>query len=173
MTKRDFFILTIKLFGMMSLVTLLMTVLSGYFSILYLDNEVIGTAAFCFLFVMVLGVFLLIVQYAPKIVEILKLDKGFDNDRIEFGNLSSKDIIRIGSYIVGAPIFINAVDELLYYFIRSFGNEVGDYVENVGGRSALLENGIRLVIGFLLITKYEVIANFLDKRKPTEESPDK
>lgn len=173
MTKRDFFILTIRLFGMMSMVTLVMTVLSGYVSIIYADVAAFGIATICFLLIVIFAIFLLIVQYAPKIVEILKLDSGFDNDKIEFGNFSPRDVVRIGSYIVGAPIFISAFSEIIYFLVRSFGNEVGDYVENLGGRSVLLENGIRLIIGFLLITKYEVVANFLVKQDKAEEIQEK
>ncbi len=82
-----FLILMIKIFGLYSAVTTIFSALPGNiaFSLRYID-------AFIVLWIVVatliaVGLFWLLIFKADKIIDLLKLDKGFADDRIELGNI--------------------------------------------------------------------------------------
>lgn len=97
MTKRDFFIVLVKLFGLYSAVT---TIFSGLpNNIMFGMNGEINIQVYIWLFAVtsvVVGLFWLLTFKADKLVDLLKLGKGFSDDRIETGNIKSEDIIKIG-----------------------------------------------------------------------------
>ncbi len=86
MTKRDFFIFFIKITGLFLLLSNVFTALPALFSygsfiagwqIVLLSVAVV---------LIVIGLFIILVQKADRLVDWLNLTKGFDDDRIELGN---------------------------------------------------------------------------------------
>ena len=115
------------------------------------------------------GIFLLLLFKPKSIVHSLKLDKGFDDDRIEFGNLAASDIVKIGCFIIGGLLFVNNIADVLsqtFLALKSDMHHVGYtyYNEYVWATSA-----IKTAIGFLLLTNYDFIAKLL-KTKDKENT---
>lgn len=97
MTKKDFLVLVIKLFGLSTAVSVLLTIvpttLTYSFDQLYTYYMImiaLFSCALCWF----------LIFHADNLVNFLSLDKGFDDDRIEFGNLKPVDIIRIAVLII-------------------------------------------------------------------------
>ena len=83
MTKKDFFILIIKLFGLSSAVTNIFSVIPTNIVYALSEFDVISILWITVASVIVVGLFVLLVIKAELVVKFLKLDKGFDDDRIE------------------------------------------------------------------------------------------
>ncbi|MGN6645753.1 MAG: hypothetical protein ACTHJT_04405 [Cytophaga sp.] len=167
MTKRDLFILIIKLFALYALITSLFGVLPMLtstmrfewtaFDVLYLLAYI---AFFCFLF------YLLTIK-SDKIVDLLKLDKGFDSDFIQFGSIEKIQIIQLGLIITGGLIFISDLPELIVGIFNLFKANVQKDIEDTLGfmtpqnNTYLVIDFIRILMGYLILTNHEYIAKKL------------
>jgi len=84
MTKKDFFILIIKIFGLFSVVSSLFSILPSNISFALMDFGFFSLIWIAVVLVVIIGLFVLLIFKAEKVVKLLKLDKGFDEDRIDF-----------------------------------------------------------------------------------------
>ena len=71
MTKKDFFILLIKIFGLFSLITNLFSVLPGNISIAFMDLDPMSAIWIIIAVALIFGLFVLLVFKAEKIVILL------------------------------------------------------------------------------------------------------
>ena len=101
MTKRDFFIVIVKLFGLFSLVSSLFSGLPTNISWALMDLDVTMAFWIIITFIVIVGLFVLLVFKSDNVVTLLRLDRGFDDDRIELGNLDSKNIVKVAVIIIG------------------------------------------------------------------------
>src|SRR5688572_13178736 len=126
MTKRDFFILIIKVFGLFSLVTSVFSTLPSNFIFIIMDATP-DVTSFVWLVtaaVVILSLFVLLVFQADKVVSLLKLDKGFDEDRIDLANLSASSIVKIATFIIGGFLLLDNVPAFLSYSLFAFKSSV-------------------------------------------------
>ena len=112
MTKKDLFVLLIKIFGLFSAVTSLFSVLPNNIMFALDSVDVISIIWVTVAIAVILGLFLILIFKANKIVELLKLDRGFEEERIDFGNLSSTDIIKIGTFVIDGFLIIDKCSRL-------------------------------------------------------------
>lgn len=124
MTKRDFFILVIKLFGLFSLVTSLFSVLPNNISFALMYMDAFSLAWIAVAVFVVIGLFVLLVLRPDKVVSLLRLDKGFDDDRIEVGNLKSSDILKLGIFIIGGLLILDNIPAFLSHTLFAFKGDV-------------------------------------------------
>lgn len=166
MTKKDFFIVLIKVFGLYSIVTNLFSVLPS--SLIYALSEIDAFVIAWLLLVIigVFGLFILLIFKAHKVVSMLKLDKGFDSNYIDFGNDSAKNIIKIGIIIIGGLLIINNIPSFLSQLFFSFKNEVSGSSVQFNGGYNLAISIINIILGYLLLSNY----NFIAKRMKLKDS---
>ena len=89
MTKRDLFRILIKIFGFYSGIITLFSIVPGYVSTLPNDFiPMLFLFVFGMIFLSLLLVYVLIFK-TDFIIDKLKLDQGFDEDRIQFENLNN------------------------------------------------------------------------------------
>lgn len=161
MTKRDFFILVIKLFGLMSIVTSLFSILPSNISFALIENDAFSLLLIAFSIIVVIGLFALLVFKAEKVVGILKLDKGFDDEKIDLANLNSSDIVKIGTFLIGGLLMLDNIPVFLSHTLfASKGSAVGqsyDMKENF----YWAVSGINIIIGYMLLTNYSFVAKLL------------
>lgn len=171
MTKRDFFRIIIKLFALYSIILTVFNWIPSNFIYAAYEFELISfLAVLGFTFLAVL-IYYILIKKTDKIIDILKIDKGFDDERIEFGNLSAANIVMLGIILIGGFLVIfNLVDFIQYSFL-AFKSEV-----NKGGVSSIYNNnfgtivdyfnwifsGINIVIGYLLLTNNTRIGKWLN-----------
>src|SRR5690349_13450048 len=113
MTKKDLFVLLIKLFGLYSAVISLFSVLPNNIMFAFNSVDLISIVWVTVSIAVVLGLFLILIFKANKIVERLKLDSGFEEERIDLGNSKSTDIIKIGTFVIGGFLIIDNVPGFL------------------------------------------------------------
>jgi len=165
MTKRDFFVLLIKVFGLYSLITALFSSLPGQLAFLSSGLDSISISIFIFSIAFVLGLFALLVFKADRVVNLLKLDRGFDEDRIELENVQADQIIKIGTFIIGGFLLLDNLPAFLSQTIFAFKSSQIGWEPTENDRTSWFVTGLNLVIGYLLITNYEFVAKKLQTKK--------
>ncbi|MDB2385406.1 hypothetical protein N9V96_02925 [Polaribacter sp.] len=120
MTKRDFFILLIKIFGLYSIITVVFSTLPN--NILFVIQN-IGITEIIWLIIttlIIIGLFYLLLKKADKVSDLLKLEKGFDQEIIDFSGLKSVDIIKFVVLIIGGFLFIENLPTFLSHTLFAF-----------------------------------------------------
>lgn len=159
MSKRDFFILTIKLFGLSSVVTTFFSVIPANLSYVLMDIDLIAIGWIMTVVIVVVGLFVVLVFKADKVVERLKLDKGFDDNRIELGNLKSDDIIKIGTFILGGLMIIDNIPGFLSHVLFAFRAENLGIEHGAEEKFSWVVTAVNLIVGYLLVTNYGFVAD--------------
>jgi hypothetical protein len=166
MTKRDFFKIMIKLFGLYSLVITLFSVVPQIITSITFAREsyeillwTLGSVVIVFLF------FLFILSNADGIIDKLKLDKGFDEERIELGNLNNESIFKFAIILIGCFLITDNISWFLNLSLTAFRNKAlpSEYLYQKNDYSNWIVCFLNLVIGCLLIANYRGIARFLNK----------
>jgi membrane-anchored glycerophosphoryl diester phosphodiesterase (GDPDase) len=165
MTKKDFFILMIKLFGLSSAVTNIFSVIPNNiaYAISYFDLVSIlwiaGVSA------IIIGLFILLVFKAEAIVEFLRLERGFEETRIELGNLNSSDVIKIGTFIIGGLMIIRNIPWFLSNTYWAFKNDIAGIPNGSKDSFNWAVNGLNLIFGYVLITNYDLIVKRFKRKE--------
>lgn len=182
MTKRDLFIVFIKLFSLYLFISTPFTIVPVFTSL-----SMMGIGFFPYLFIILalmvlIAVFFLIVVNADKIADKLKLHKGFDDDRVIIGQLSPTDIFRSTIVVLGLYLMVISFPELLTAGLRYFVSTLSPQNEfeepfsfnyNTAANYDYLTYIIELIIGYVMIVKHKSIAQiFNDKQEETAKSED-
>jgi hypothetical protein len=83
MTKNDFFIVMVKLFGLYSLFTTLFYVAPNYYTLFITGPRWEAVAISFFAIILPILIFTWIIIKAPAIAKWLKLNRGFEQNEIE------------------------------------------------------------------------------------------
>ena len=166
MTKTDFFRIIIKLFGLYWLI-------STFFSlgqIVYFSTTNAGWSGIIYSVVMLalmVFLFFVLIFKSDMIIDLLKLNKGFDEDRIEFQNFNVKNILMLAVIIIGATMILDNIASFLnqiYLSVKVFLSNQSDLV-TINGQSSyhLVLSSTKIVLGYLLLTNYPAVCKFLMK----------
>ncbi|TAN01168.1 MAG: hypothetical protein EPN39_02900 [Chitinophagaceae bacterium] len=170
MTKKDFFVLLIKLFGLYSIIAAIFSVLPSDIPFALSTINMMSIIWIIFVLVIVIGLFVLLIFKSERIVKLLKLESGFDDDKIELGKFNSAEIIKVGSFIIGGLLIIDNIPVFLNHTFFAFKNSLigNNYGQDVKFYWAL--SAIKIILGFLLVTKFAFVANLFQKSKNSNES---
>ena len=169
MSKRDFFILIIKVFGLYSVVKSIFSVLPGNISFAMSNIDFISISWILIAIIVVFGLFIVLIFKADKIVLLLKLDKGFDDEKIDIGNLKSVDIIKIGTFIIGGLLILENIPGFLSHTLFAFKGDIAGIKYNDQDKFYWAVSGVNLLIGFLLLTNYNFVAKMLKRDKSEKD----
>jgi len=121
-----------------------------------------------------IGLLFILIDKSKNLVKFLKLDRGFDDEKIDLGNFNAVHIVQTCSIVYGAYLLANNVPALLFYCFGTFAQEAS---HNGGGLGSLfnelsmidygnwLWSTIFSIVGYFLITKHKSIAGLLLKTK--------
>jgi hypothetical protein len=168
MTKRDFLILIIKLFGLYAAVTAIFSTLPNniVFSLGYIDTFVIVWVLATL--VITVGLFWILTFKADRLVDLLKLGQGFTDERIELGNIKSEDILKTGTFVIGGLLFIRSVPGLLSNIFWAFRGEIAGLEFTEKDKVNLGVSALNVILGYLLFTNYELVAKRLKGNKAAD-----
>ncbi|RRG21002.1 hypothetical protein DWB61_11315 [Ancylomarina euxinus] len=114
------------------------------------------------------GLFVLLIFKSHKLVNLLKLDKNFDDERVEIGNLNPSSIVKLALIIIGGLMIINNIpvflSQILFAFKRdSMGTEFhpNDYYN-------FIASGIKVLVGTLILTNYSALSKRLKLKEKTD-----
>lgn len=161
MTKRDFFIIIIKLFGLFSVVTSIFSVIPSNISFALMDIDLVSVIWIIVTIFTVIGLFVLLIFKSDKVVKLLKLDKGFDDERIEIGNLNTNSIVKLAVIIIGGLLILDNIPAFLSHTLYAFKGDIVGINYDIMDKFNWAINGINLVLGFLLLTNYNTVSKIL------------
>lgn len=166
MTKRDFFKLMIKLFGLYSGLMTLFTVIPNNIANLLFQFNFSSLLFITILILVVVSFFLLLIFKTDFIIDKLKLDKGFDDEKIQFENLTNDSIVKFAVFLIGGFLIINHFPNFLNYSFQIFKIELQNTELGYGNVNYFnwIISAINILIGYLLITNYKAVAAFFDKK---------
>ncbi len=176
MTKRDFFIIVLKLTGLF----LFFSIITSLVSFIYGLFESGGAGGFYIVLFLLffLAVFSYFFLFNPKlIIDLLKLDKGFDTDRFEWGGLTKIDFAEVSVFILGIYIFVQSIPAFLIQFFLLFKTKVSPKTELLDNLDNFTSpfSGVNyysltiyimnFIIGYLIMTNYDLIVQKIFRLK--------
>jgi hypothetical protein len=173
MTKKDFFRIIIKLFGLYWLINTIFSLSQVFYFTTNFNSD--GTEILFSIFVLLfaVAVFALLILGADKIISWLKLDKGYDDDKFEIYQFNVELILILAMVLIGGmlildniPIFINQA----YMAFKSQVSYEGDIMA-LNGYSTynLAISFTKIILGYLLIKNYNVVGKFLLKTRQNKD----
>jgi hypothetical protein len=168
MTKRDFFRLLIKLFGLYSMIYSTFYILPSSFH-LYYGTPLSGIIYIIVVLLTIILLFSLLIFKTDAVINLLKLDKGYDSDTIEISNFNPLSIVMLASLIFGGIILIRNIPSFLIHLYIVLKNIVGQPVDAPfipPGRLYyldLIKNTLLIFLGYLLVTRFTWLAKALTK----------
>ncbi len=168
MTKKDFFILIIKIFGLYSIITSLFFSIPQNISFVFAGYgrgiDLYSLIYFIAILAFIIGLFVFLIFKSEVIVRLLKLEKGFDTNSIELGKLTGKEIIKIATVIIGGFLIINNLPAFVQQSLNAFYYEIQTQTIESLNKWNWFINGANLLIGYLLITNLDFVAKLLDNK---------
>jgi hypothetical protein len=129
------------------------------------QSELSVTIWFIVIIAILLGLCWLLIYEGGKIVDFMNLGNGFTDDRIELGTLKSADIIKAGTFLIGGYMIVTNAAELVSQIFWTFNGGVNGLEFDSKEKFGLTVRGLNVLIGYLLITKFNIIARLLTNRK--------
>jgi len=178
MKKKDFFTIIVKLFGLYLFVTTLFNIIPSSLQYWASESEwffrLIPLAAI-FLAVSLVTLFLF---YAHIVTTFLKLDKGFEDEEINFGSLDAEKILHLGLIIVGGLMFLDNLPLLLTNGYLALKDSVQTTFDATGtpfgtqlDYAYLWSSGLSVLSGYLILTNYRWLATWLLSRNELTGKP--
>lgn len=160
MSYRDLFIVLIRVFAAYHLLFAVLNcieLLNNYF---FDTSMMVDIKDGAWLAILVSLAFLLFLIYKTTwLVDLLKLDQGFESPRLDLKNINSGNIAVIIIFFIGSSFVINGLIHLrsiIFLIVKEGG--IRFYGNN-------LLQGITLILGILMIYKKNWIANLIIKEK--------
>ncbi len=172
MTKKDFFRVIIKLFGLYSLILSIFYFIPSNIPFIYNDFDLSTIIWFLGILSFLILIYSFLIKNVDSVINTLKLDKGFDDDKIEFGNFDSYKILKLSFILIGAFLIIDFLPEFLQYLFLAFKKDASpnglNYVDTVNfGNTIDYFNwgisGINIILGYLILTNYNGLAKWMNK----------
>lgn len=168
MLNKDFFRILIKLIGLYFFIQVIFSVLPSQISFLGFDTDLSQKIFSIIYFLAIILVSILIlyflIRFPDKIINLFKLDKGFDNEMISIKNFDSKNILTVGVFIIGGFLILENITTLissLYFELKNFYNPMFPK-ENNNGLNILFA-ALNIVLGSALILYRKNISEYFEK----------
>lgn len=168
MLNRDFFRILIKIVGLYFFIQIIFSVIPSQISFLGFDSDFsqkIGTLIYIFIIVLIsIAILYFLIRFPDKIIDLFKLDKGFENDKISITNFNSKNILVIGLFIIGGFLIIENLTttiSLLFYEFKKSNNSM--FPAEPNNNMNLIFSALNLILGSCLIIFRKNIAEYLEK----------
>ena len=105
--------------------------------------------------------FIGLVFYADTVVQLLKLDRNFDDDRVEIGNLNLNNILILAVVIIGGFLILDNIAALASRSFYMFQKLQMGISISYFDKTSLVISAINVIIGYILITNYKSVAKIL------------
>lgn len=175
MTKRDFFIVLIKVFGLYLIIVTVFSTLP-YNIMLATGIGYVGVIWIIAAILIVAGLLFLLLTQAGRISDILNLEKGFDEERIDFSGLKNLDLIKFVLLLIGGFLFLENLpvflsDTLLIFkafvpkgFDSAYENQGTLRYDRLEDYTHWISSGFNLLVGYLLISNFKKISQYLHEK---------
>lgn len=176
MTIRTFWHLIIKTIGIWIVIQGIMTIPEIVMNfIMAYGSSYSGSVGFiateALYFIVPILFYLLVLRYlvlrTQEMINLLRLEKGFEETRIDL-HLPFGKVLRIIIILAGGFLFVSAIPtliETLYLFIT------GDIPFSVSPHSlAIIKQAVQATVGFLIMTNSDIVQRYINKKSGEAES---
>ena len=174
MTKKDLFKIILKLFGLFSVTRIFLEIPQLIFYFSYETNYEISPET-NWSVLMILG-FIVLITYillfkADLIINLFRLDKGFDNDEISLITFSSKNAVKLALITISIYLIMSNIVEFLSQIVFAFKASIArnNLEIIVSSRPMFVDYwkltfaGVNILVGFLILTSNTRIASWIEK----------
>jgi hypothetical protein len=151
MTKKDFFRLTIKIFGLYYVISIFFSVLPNNVSFVISDIDFRGIIWIVATMIVIIGLFIFLIYKPDAIINWLRLEKGFDEDRIDFQNFNSINIVKLAVIVIGGILLIQNIPAFLSHTLFAFKSSTGNEFNSNVIKYTSLRDYVRWATSFLNI----------------------
>ena len=173
MTKKDFFRIIIKLFGLYALTLMIFGVIPNNIAYLGYDWDWPSMIWIFLLFLIPVAVYVFLLLKTDLIIKTLRLDRGFDDERIELGRFNPKSLAMLAIVLLGGYLFVTHIPDFLFYCYLAFKKEVsanglnqfeGQWMDQPMDYYWWAMSFLNLLLGYLLLTNYAKVASWLTRK---------
>lgn len=167
MLIKTFWKLLIKIIGLWFLFSCI-SIIPQFLSAFHFTNGTLDTEVLILIWLSLFGIIIINVLFirlflfkTDWIIEKLKLENNFTEERIDV-NIKSSTILTISIIVIGGLILVESIPSffsLLFGFFQQRGL-FKEYHE----ASWLIFHFIKIIIGYLLMTKVKSITNYIEKK---------
>jgi hypothetical protein len=172
MTKRDFFIVLIRVFALFLLLSTFFGVVPSLLPYSYSGSLWYFAITVLVTFAVLVGIFVVLLQHTGKVVDRLKLAKGYDDDRIELGNPNKVMLIRLAILFGGTYLIVDRLPFALLGIFAIFRKNINSYeaisFDAPADNTRLLLNILSIVMGYLLIANNGKLANWMERKTKSQ-----
>ena len=167
MTKKDFFRIIIKLFGLYWLISSLFSTGQFYYLSLMPGFSVPVILMSILIFMVVIILFYMMIIRTDVLMNWLKLDQGFDTEIIEFKNMDLENILKLGIIIIGGTLIMDNIAVFLNQSYLAFKVHTATAADlfSLNGYSTYhwAVSSTKIILGYFLLTNFPAISKFLLK----------
>jgi hypothetical protein len=174
MSKQDFFRILIRIFALYMIVQSLFTIIPQSWMFTVGEFDFGGIAAVVIALIVIIALLYVLIVKADWVIRILKLNKGFDSDHIDFKGISTETILKFGIIFVGGIFILNNIVTLLssigLIFRSLFVPETEvynkylphiDYIQ-------LIISAVNVLLGYLILTNVDRVSRWLRRYEKVE-----
>lgn len=165
MTKRDFFIVLVKIFGLYATLVSLFTVVPRMFSYVGAGFDTLSLTWILLSALVVVALFVGLLFKAEGVVRLLRLERGFDEERIDFGRMSGLTILKFSLLIIGATLVIDQLPAFLSHSYYAFKADLRGPGYDSESNFNWAVSSLELILGLALVMQYDRIALFLMRKE--------
>lgn len=170
MSKKDLFTALLKLIGVYTFFTYLVSLLNTIFYTIVQDGTSLSEQKIEIGYYLIFIVCSLVLMlFAEKIVGVFRLNKGYERDFIALDNMKNVDIVKVGIFILGIILVVSNLSYVILWIIQRFATAVrnGNMLPfDIYSSFTAFAN---LILGFLMITNFGRIAKWFVKWNKEEE----
>jgi len=181
MTKKDFFRLTLKLFGLYLLIQLTYSLISMVYYSLFLSSDIFYVISSLTPIVVYGIIAWFLIFKTDRIIKLLRLTKNYDTSEIKLGSIDSTAFIKIGLVLISSYLLFTNISPFLKNTFLSFKSSIKkvnalddilttfdlikvDYTE-------WITSGINIILGYFILTNIDRISKwFLKEREVQREN---
>lgn len=168
MSIKTFWTILIKILGLLLIFGALTIVPQWFYSIYsaYQTHDFDSFIILISILLIVLFVYFIVFKFciykSSWIIEKLKLDKGFEDEKIELNSKGNR-IISIAIIVIGGLMFVESIPILFKQIFVFFQQE--SLFKDYPGSGWMIFNFVKVIIGYLLMANSFRIANMIEKEK--------
>jgi len=168
MTKRDLFRLLIKISGLYFLISVVFSPMPGNLTLLISNADLVSILIWGVTSILTIGIFVLLIFKPDTIINILKLDKGFDDNNVNIQDSSADKILLLAIIIIGGILLTKNVPLLISNSIFAFKTSVSEYLYSKANNKLNIQIGVNIaniIIGYLMIANRIYLCRLLSNKK--------
>ncbi|MES2587555.1 MAG: hypothetical protein V4622_01165 [Bacteroidota bacterium] len=171
MTKRDLFKIILKLYGLYSIIEVIIQIPNISFYLYYDSGNEFNWLVLTVPLVSILIIFVLL--FKPEIIiGLFKLDKGFENNEVPITSFDGRGIAKIALIIIAVYLIVINIGDFISQVVFSFKESVSrnsldslleTFNPNPVNYQVMINSAICLLVGFILLTNHTRLSKWIEK----------